>query len=72
VCLGFVERLTSADDRRQCPLALTTAGKERLELGRADVRHFMVEVLNTLSEVDREGFTRNLREIGEYLAVHQG
>ena len=62
--LGFVERRSTADDRRVKELVLTAKGETVAARLHATVAG-PPEVLHTLSNADREALARIVRKLGE-------
>ena len=72
VSLGLVTREVSRHDRRQCPLALTAQGQERLDQGRLDTRAIMAGLLDGLTDDERDALALALNAVQRILAAPQG
>ncbi|HEV3309682.1 MAG TPA: MarR family winged helix-turn-helix transcriptional regulator [Chloroflexota bacterium] len=68
---GYVERGADADDRRRCPLRLTTAGRERLDTGRAALSTSMIDVIGRLPTAKQSQLTDAVERIRVILDASQ-
>lgn len=70
VARGLIERVTNENDRRSVKAVITTEGKEILEKVLPDKEVFTSEVLNFLSDKEKEHFYELLIKVEKYLIAN--
>ena len=60
---GFAERLPSSDDRRRWVIAVTSAGKRKVNEARKIANRIRDEVLGTLPAAQRSAFMQSLQQL---------
>lgn len=69
---GWIERETSAEDRRYMRLCLTSQGRTAIDGAKAEMRQGLAETLRTLSTVERESVVAAMELLRRVFATGSG